>query len=84
MMVSDKEYIRHCILFMFQLKKNAAEAAEIICYVLGESAVTHTIHKNWYKRFREGDFNFKDRERPVQPKKFEDEELQQLLDQNSA
>jgi len=84
MMASNKEHIRHCILFAFQLKKNAAEAAEMICSALGKGAVTHTTCKNWYKKFREGDFNLKDKERPGQPQKFEDEELQYLLDQNST
>jgi len=52
----------------------------MICYALGKGAVTHITCKNWYKRFHGGDF--KDIKYPGQ--KFEDEELQHLLDQNSA
>lgn len=78
------ERIRHCIPFAFQLKKNAAEAAEMICCALGKDIVTYTTCKNLYERFREKDFNFKDKERPGQPKKFEDQELLHLLNQNSA
>ena len=44
-MTSDKEHLRRCILFVFQLKKNAAEATEMICSALEESAVTHKTCK---------------------------------------
>jgi len=79
----DKEHIRHCILFAFQLKRNTAKAAEMICCALDKDIVTHTTCKNGM-RFREKDFNLKDREHPGQSQKFEDEELLHLLDQNSA
>jgi hypothetical protein len=46
-MVSDKERIEQCILF--QLKKGAAEVAEMIYCALRDSAMTFI--KNWYKRF---------------------------------
>jgi len=38
----------------------------------------------WFKRFRNGDFDVRDKECPEQPKKFEDFELQELLDENPA
>jgi len=40
--------------------------------------------ENWYKRFREGDFNLKDRKRLGKLEKFEDEEMQHLPHQNSV
>jgi len=44
--------------------------------------VAHATCRDWYNGFREGDFNFKDRERPGQAQKFEDAELRHPLDQN--
>ena len=70
--------------FRNPILKNAAEATEIICSALGESALTHKTCKKWFQRFRNGDFDLSYRERPGQPKKFEDEELEQLLEENST
>ena len=49
---------------------------------LGEAAVTHKKCKKWFQTFRNGDFDLSDRERPSQSKKFDDEELEQLLEEN--
>ena len=81
-MASDKEHLGHCILFAFQLNKNPAEATEMICSALGEGAMTHKTSKKWFQRFRNSDFDLHDRERSGQSKKFEDEELEQLLEEN--
>jgi len=37
-----------------------------------------------YRRFKSGNFDLKDKQRLGQPKKFEDAELQALLNENSA
>lgn len=37
----------------------------------------------WFKRLKEGDFDVEDRERQGQPKKFEDQELETLLSEDS-
>lgn len=51
-MTSEKQHLWHCILFVFQLKKNAAEAAEIICSALNEkSAMIHKTCKKWYQNY---------------------------------
>ena len=52
----------------------------MICSTLGESAVTHKACKKWFQRFCNGDLS--DREKPDQPKRFEDEELEPLLEEN--
>lgn len=35
----------------------------------------------WFRRFKSGDFDVEDKERPGQLKRFEDEELEALLDE---
>ena len=38
----------------------------------------------WFARLKSGDFGLEDEERPGQPKKFEDEELEALHDDSKA
>ena len=38
--------------------------------------------QKWFERFKRGDFGLEDKERPGQPKTFEDEELEALLDED--
>jgi len=64
--------------------KNAAEATAIICAAYGENIVSHTTRKRWYQKFRQGDFSFEDESRTGRPQKIEMDELQALLDINSA
>lgn len=68
----DKQYLRHCILFCFRMKKNAAQAAELINSTLGEKTVTHKICKKCFARFRSDNFNLEDDERTEAPVKVMD------------
>ena len=70
--------------FAFHLKKNAAEATEMICAAFGENAVSHATCKRWYKKFLQGDFRFEVEPPAGRPQKFDTDELQALLDVNSA
>jgi len=83
-MAITKDHIRFSIQFTFHLKKNAAEATAMICATCGENAVNHTICKRWYQKFRQGDFSLEDELRAGRPQKIETDELQALLDINSA
>lgn len=83
-MAITKEHIRFSIHFAFHLKKNAAEATEMICAAYGENAVSHATCKRWYQKFRQGDFSLEDKPRTGRPQKFEMDELQALLNINSA
>jgi len=84
----DKLFFRHVLLYYFDLKKTTAEAYRLLSVVYGDetplsvgSVGTYTI---WFERFRNGDFDVRDKERPGQSKKLEDFELQELLDENPA
>ncbi|CAK9833798.1 Mariner Mos1 transposase [Anthophora retusa] len=83
-MAISKEHIRYAIHFAFHLKKNTAEATEMICAAYGENAVSHVTCKRWYKNFRQRNFSLEDEPRAGRPQKFDTDELQALLDVNSA
>jgi len=83
-MVITKEHIRFSIHFAFHLKKYAAEVTAMICIAYGENAVSHATCKRCYQKFRQGDFSLEDEPRARRPQKIETDELQALLDINSA
>lgn len=79
-----KQHLREILLGHFFAKKNAATSHRLIVEVYGEHALSWTQCKVWFNRFKNGDFDIKDKKRPGQPKKFEDEELETLLDEDSC
>lgn len=82
--IPTKEHLRHALLFCFNQQKTAAESYRLLAEVYGESAPSQSSCAFWFERFRSGDFDVSDKERSGQPKKFEDSELQALLDENST
>jgi len=83
-MAITKEHIRFSIHSVFHLKKNAAKATVMICDAYGENAVSYTTYKKWYQKFRQGDFSLENEPCAGRPQKIETDELQALLDINSA
>ena len=77
-------HLRHCILFAFQMKKNASQATELIHSTLGDGSVSYSTVKRWFARLRDRNFSLEDDPRPGTKRKFVDEELEALLDENSA
>jgi len=49
-----------------------------------ENAVSHATYKRWYQKFRQGDFSLEEVSRAERPQKIETDELQAVLDINSA
>ena len=72
----------YVLLHYFDLKKTAAEAYLLIFQTYDEQTLSERTCGDWFKQFRSGDFSVKDKRRLAQPKKFEDAELQTLLDKN--
>ena len=65
------------------MKKTAAESHRIFWVeVYGYHALAERTCQKWFARFKSGDFVQEDEERPGQPKKFEDEELEALIDED--
>ena len=64
------------------MKKTAAESHRTLVEIYGKHALAERTSQKWFARFKSGDFGLEDEERPVEPKKFEDEELEVLLDED--
>lgn len=82
--VPDKVFLRGVLLHYFNMNKTAAESHRILEDVYGEHALAEQTCRKWFARFKSGDFDLEDKERPGQPKKFEDEELEELLNEDSC
>ena len=80
--VPEKVFLRGVLLHYFNRKKTAAEIHRILVKVYGEHALAERTCQKWFARFKSGGFELDDEERPGQPKKFEDEELEALLDED--
>ncbi|KAG5318210.1 MOS1T transposase, partial [Pseudoatta argentina] len=72
--VTNKVYLRGILLHYFIQKKSAAEAHRILVQTYGD----------WFRRFKNNDFQLEDKERSGAPKKFQDKELEQLLDEDPS
>ena len=78
--VLEKGFLRGVLLHYFNIKKTVAESNRILVEVYDEHALAERTCQKWFARFNSGDFGLEDEERLRQPKKFEDEELEALLD----
>ena len=78
--VPTKQHLREGFLLFFNLKKGATEAHRL----LSEAYSEFRVCQQWFARFKSGDFDTEDKERSGPSKKFEDEELEALLDQDSC
>ena len=76
--------LREVLLHYFISKKTAAESQRILGKVYGERALWETTCRDWFRRFKSGNFNLSNKDRGKPPKKFEDAELQALLDEDST
>ena len=69
------------LLHYFNLKKTAAHKLLVKAY--GNCGLLERTCQKWFQRFKSDDYDVNDKQRSGQPKKFEDNELQALLDKNS-
>ena len=82
--VPNKEHLRTALIFCFHLKKIAAESYRLLEEAYGEHAPSQKICERWFQRFKIEDFDVADKEHGKPPKKYEDVELQALLDEDDS
>lgn len=82
--VPEKVVLRGSLITFFLLKKSAAESHRLLGEAYGEHTPSIKTCEYWFRRFKSGDFNVEDKERSGRPEKFEETELQALLDENAC
>lgn len=78
----NKEKIRYILQFFFDQRESAAQACEKICAVYGPDALSKTGAKQWFARFRSGNFDVKDAPRSGRPVIEKVEEMLEIVEQN--
>lgn len=80
--VPTKPFLRGILLHYFHRKTAAAEAHRILVETYGDNALSEQTCRRWFQQFKGGDFDIEDEEHPGAEKKFEDTELEALLDED--
>ncbi|GFY29007.1 mariner Mos1 transposase [Trichonephila clavipes] len=80
----NSRYLREVLIFCFNMKKSAAEAHRMLSNTYGEAAISERTCREWFQRFKNGDFDVEEQHGGGREKVFEDAELEALLDQNSC
>ena len=70
--VPNNRNLREVLIFSFHSKKAAAEAHPELQKVHGDTALSETTWRDWFRRFKDGDFDVTDLPREGRPKTFED------------
>lgn len=82
--VPNNRHLREVLIFLFHWKKTAAQAHRELQKVYGNAALSETTCRDWFRRFKDGDFDVDDRPREGRPKTFEDAKLEALLEEDSC
>ncbi|EGI62904.1 Mariner Mos1 transposase [Acromyrmex echinatior] len=81
---SNKRHLRELLIYFFNLKKSAVEAHRLLVEAYGETALSERSCREWFQKFKNGEFDVEDKERSGRPKVYEDAELEVLLNEDSS
>lgn len=73
-------YFRCISLFYFRKGKNASQTHKKICAVYGENAVSESVCRKWFQKFRCGDFDLQDAPRFGRPVTTDPDQIKALID----
>ena len=68
--VPNNRHLQEVLIFFFHSKKTAAQAHRDLQKVYGDAALSETTCCDWFRCFKDGDFDFDDRSREVRLKTF--------------
>ena len=78
-----KGHSRTALIFYRHLMKTIAESFRLLREIRGEHAPSKDTCERWFRHFKSGDYNTR-QEHGKLPKKFEDVELQALLNEDDS
>ncbi|GFS68654.1 mariner Mos1 transposase [Trichonephila clavipes] len=78
----NSRHLREVLIFCFNMKKSAAY--RMLSNTYGEAAISERTCREWFQRFKDGDFVVEDQHGGGRENVFEDAELEALLDQDSC
>ncbi|XP_025162218.1 histone-lysine N-methyltransferase SETMAR-like [Harpegnathos saltator] len=73
-------YFQCISLFYFRKGKNAWQTHKKICAVYGENAVSESVCRKWFAKFRCGDFDLQDAPRSGRPVTTDVDQIKALID----
>ena len=73
--VEKNEHFRHLLLFPFNRGSKVAKATRDVSTVYGEGAIAERTARDWYAKFKNGNFDLKDASRSGRPLEFDEERL---------
>ena len=79
---SNKRHLQELLIYFFNLKKSAAEARRLLAETYGEAALSERSCRQWFQKFKNGEFDSEDKERRGRLEVYEYAELEALLDQD--
>ncbi|KAG5318842.1 MOS1T transposase, partial [Pseudoatta argentina] len=81
--VPNKEHSQTALIFCFHLKKTA-ESYQLFREAYDEHAPSQDTCERWFRRLKSGDFDVADKDHGKPSKRYENVELQALLDENGS
>ncbi|GJQ79997.1 hypothetical protein Trydic_g9470 [Trypoxylus dichotomus] len=75
---------KQVLLQYYLLNEDAAETCCLLMDVYGHHAPSEPTYRHWFQRLKTADFDVNDKERDGAPKRFQNEELEELLDINQC
>jgi len=79
----NKHHLRELLIYFFNLKKSPAEAHRLLVEAYGDAALSEKRCREWFQKFKNGEFDVENKDRSGRPKVYEDAELEALLDEDS-
>ena len=73
------EHFCHILRVYFRKGKNAVQAAKKLRDVYGEEALNYRQCRNWFDKFRTGDFLLKDEQRSGRPNEVDDDQIKAII-----